>query len=211
MCIRAHCALASCAPVKSNVMPLKRPPLKRVALLLLTVAPVVAWALVKPVRVVLPELAGVSCVSSAICTDDLSRLPQAQELYSEAISFVSSGVAQVHGTPRIIFCANQDCADRFGLGARSAVTVGTVGTVIGPKAWKPFYVRHELIHYLQAQKLGVLPLLVKPSWYVEGMAYGLSQDPRVPLAEPLESYRSTFTAWYVSVGKEQLWSQAPKW
>jgi hypothetical protein len=126
------------------------------ALLLFTVVPALAWAVVKPVRVVLPELSGVSCVSGAICTDDLSQLPQAQELYAEAISFVNLRVGQVEGTPRIIFCARQDCADRFGLGARSAVTLGTAGTVIGPRAWKPFYVRHELIHYVQAQKLGYL-------------------------------------------------------
>jgi hypothetical protein len=68
--------------------------------------------------------------------------------------------------------------------------------VIGPRAWKPFYVRHELIHYSQAERLGTLSLLLKPQWFVEGMAYALSQDPRAPLAEPFESYRRSFLAWY---------------
>jgi hypothetical protein len=105
----------------------------------------------------------------------------------------------------VTFCSSQACADYFGLGARSAVTLGTIGTVIGPRAWKAYYVRHELIHYLQARELGVPQLLLKPSWFVEGMAYGLSEDPRAPLAQPFETYRTEFFAWYKSVGKERLW------
>ncbi len=191
-------------------MSLKRPPIKRLALLLVTVVPALAWAVVKPVRVVWPEFAGVTCVSETICVDDPSQVQQAQALYSEAVAFVSRDVAAVEGAARVIFCATQACADGFGLGARSAVTVGTLGSVIGPKAWKPFYVRHELIHYVQGKTLGVIPLLMKPAWFVEGMAYGLSQDPRRPLAEPFESQRAKFIAWYKGVGKEQLWFEGHK-
>jgi hypothetical protein len=186
-------------------MPLKRPPLRRVALLLLTVVPALAWAVVKPVRVLLPEWNGVTCVTSTICVDDASKTAEARALYNEAAGFVSATVASVSDEPRFVFCSSQACAERFGLGARSAVTLGTAGTVIGPRAWKPYYVRHELIHYVQAKQLGVLPLLAKPSWFVEGMAYGLSEDPRAPLAEPFEGYRRAFFQWYKSVGKERLW------
>jgi hypothetical protein len=194
----------------SNVMRLKRPSVKRLALLLVTVVPALAWAVVRPVRVVLPELAGVTCISETICVDDRSQTERAQALYSEAVSFVNRDVSEVEGAPRVIFCATQACGDSFGLGARSAVTLGTVGTVVGPNAWKSYYVRHELIHYVQGKKLGVLSLLLKPSWFVEGMAYGLSQDPRSPLAEPFEGYRSTFIAWYKEVGKAQMWSAGAK-
>ncbi|MBX3656168.1 MAG: hypothetical protein KF686_18475 [Ramlibacter sp.] len=191
-------------------MRFERPPLKRLALLLVTVVPALAWALVKPVRVVLPELAGVTCVSATICVDDLSQVPRAQALYSEAVAYVSGNVAPVDGDPRVIFCSTQACANGFGLGARSAVTLGTLATVVGPHAWKPYYVRHELIHYVQGRALGVVPLLLKPSWFVEGMAYGLSQDPRSPLAEPFESDRAKFFAWFKGVGKEKLWAEGAK-
>jgi hypothetical protein len=191
-------------------MRLKRPSLKRVALLLVTVVPALAWAVVKPVRVIFPELAGVSCVSQAICIDDPAQMKQAEALYVEAVNFVGTRVAPVEQTPRVIFCAEKACADSFGLGARSAVTFGTAGTVIGPKAWKTFYVRHELIHYVQTKRFGSIHLFFKPSWFVEGMAYALSEDPRVPLAEPFEGYRSTFLGWYKMVGKEHLWSEAAK-
>jgi hypothetical protein len=88
------------------------------------------------------------------------------------------------------------------------VTLGTWGTVIGPKAWTDYYVRHELIHHLQGQRLGVLNTLLKPPWFVEGMAYALSGDPRAPLAEPFEGYRRTFSAWMDAVDKGKLWENA---
>jgi hypothetical protein len=189
---------------------LEHPPLKRLALVVIVVIPLLAWFIVKPVRVVLPKFAGVTCVSTLLCLDDPSRSEEARALVLEAMSFVGSEVAEVQGSPKFIFCASQECADRFGLGPRQAVTMGTYGTVIGPRAWTPSYVRHELIHYVQARKLGVLTLLTKPTWFVEGMAYALSGDPRDRLAEPFDGYRKRFFAWYRAVGKELLWREAEK-
>ncbi|RYF30624.1 MAG: hypothetical protein EOO23_04730 [Comamonadaceae bacterium] len=186
-------------------MPLKKPPLKRLALILFAIVPALAWAVVKPVRLLAPEWGDITCTSSTVCVEDLSKTADAVALYAEAIAFVSETVSPVPGQPRVTFCSSQTCADYFGLGTRSAVTLGTVGTVIGPRAWKPYYVRHELIHYLQARELGVPQLLLKPSWFVEGMAYGLSEDPRTPLVQPFESYRSEFLAWYKCVRSERVW------
>jgi hypothetical protein len=186
-------------------MPLKQPSLKRLALILFAIVPALAWAIVKPVRVLAPEWGGVTCTSATVCVDDLSKRAEAEALYAGAVAFVGEKVSPIPGRPRVTFCSSQACADYFGLGARSAVTLGTIGTVIGPRAWKAYYVRHELIHYLQARELGVPQLLLKPSWFVEGMAYGLSEDPRAPLAQPFETYRTEFFAWYKSVGTERLW------
>lgn len=196
---------------RSKLLPrLRLPSWKRLALLLLVVAPVAAWALVKPVRVLVPGIGGTTCVSETVCVDDLSRADEAKRLYAEAVGFVSDKVAPVHGQPKVVFCSTQACADAYGLGRRSAVTVATVGSVIGPKAWRDYYVRHELIHYVQADRLGALTLFVKPSWFVEGMAYGLSQDPRTPLAEPFEGYRAEFMAWYGAIDKDKLWNEVDK-
>jgi hypothetical protein len=115
----------------------------------------------------------------------------------------ASGVQLVQ--PWVVFCAQAACAEQFGLGTRSAVTVGTVGTVIGPKAWQPYYVRHELIHQLQAEQLGSVLLLLKPTWLIEGMAYALSDDPRPQLVEPWQAHRARFLAWYAHAA---LWDRA---
>jgi hypothetical protein len=42
------------------------------------------------------------------------------------------------------------------------------------------------------------------------MAYSLSQDPRNPLPEPLEGYRSRFEAWLERVGPAGLWEEAER-
>lgn len=180
----------------------------RLALLLLVVVPVAAWALVKPVRVIAPGLVGLDCAQdSPVCVEDPARNAEARQLVADGMAFVASHIAPVEGAPRFVFCSTQACADSFGLGARSAVTAGTWGTVIGPRAWAPHYVRHELIHHLQGQRLGLLPRLFKPTWWVEGMAYALSEDPRTPLAEPWEGHRREFNAWYALVGADQLWDE----
>ena len=186
------------------------PPLKRLSVLLLIVVPVLAWLIVGPVRVIAPTLVGINCPSSTVCVDDVTQFQTATQLYSEAVNFVSGNVGQIKGAPKVIFCSTQACADSFGLGARSAVTLGEFGTVISPRAWKPYYVRHEMIHYLEGEQIGVLWLLFKPSWFVEGMAYALSEDPRKPLVEPYEGYRTQFLSWYSKIDKQALWLEAGK-
>lgn len=189
-------------------MRMKFPPLTRLLLVLLVGVPLAAWAFVKPVRVVAPALLGFHCSGHGVCVETEAHRPQAQRLYDEAMSFVAGNVGPVGGAPRFIFCSNEACATSFGLGQRSAVTVGTVGSVIGPRAWTAYYVRHELIHHVQAQQFDTLPLLLKPAWLTEGMAYSLSQDPRTALMEPFQGYRQQFEAWYATVGKSALWQQA---
>jgi hypothetical protein len=55
--------------------------LKRLLLVGMLCAPVAAWAFFKPVRVVAPELAGISCLNDTLCTDDVSRYQEAAKLY----------------------------------------------------------------------------------------------------------------------------------
>jgi hypothetical protein len=59
--------------------------LKRLLLIGLLCAPVAAWAFFKPVRVIIPEWAGLSCVNDSLCIDDISRSQEAALLYDEAL------------------------------------------------------------------------------------------------------------------------------
>ncbi|MDD4913066.1 MAG: hypothetical protein PHP57_12290 [Sideroxydans sp.] len=182
--------------------------MKRFLLIAVLLIPVAAWAFIKPVRVVAPELVGISCGSEFVCTDDASRYQEAAALYDEALHFIGSAVGSIEKPPRVIFCSTDECFQSFGLGKRSAATIGTFGIVISPRAWKPFYVRHEMIHHLQNKRLGMIKMWRAPQWFVEGMAYSLSEDPRPKLSEPFEHYRSQFKDWYTQVGKELLWTKA---
>lgn len=181
----------------------------RLLLLLLALGvPLAAWALVKPVRTMVPEIEGVSCVER-VCVDDESRRAEALALYREATQFVQSSLGPLQKLPRAIFCSTRACSQKFGATRAHAYTMGTFAIVIGNRAWHAYYVRHELIHHLQNERLGSLRnSFLMPIWFREGMAYSLSEDPRAPLAEPLQSYRAQFNDWLRRVGKDRLWQEA---
>ena len=172
--------------------------------------PIAAWALYKPTRVLAPELNGVSCVSNVICMDDVSRYEEAAGLYDEAYEFVTASVGAIETKPRVIFCASKACFQSFGYDKAAAHTVGVLGIALAPRGWKNYYLRHEMIHHMQAERMGVLDQWLSPEWFKEGMAYSLGQDPRPNLSEPWQQYRSDFETWYQTVGKERLWEEACK-
>ena len=184
--------------------------LKRVALVALLCVPFAAWAFYKPVRLLAPSLAGVSCITDEICTDAPSRIRDATGLYEHALEFVEAKAGRIKSRPHVIFCESEACAQSFCLGRSTAKTTGPLGTVFGPRAWEPYYVRHEFIHHLQNERLGMYRFHRGPEWFIEGMAYSLSEDPRIELAQPFQQYRSQFDAWFRSVGKEHVWEQARK-
>ena len=179
---------------------------KHIILFGLIITPAVVWAAFKPVRVLAPELvSGITCKSEVICLDDVSRYPEAIKLYDEAVEFVVSTVGKIEKKPRVIFCSSQPCFKSFGFNKASAQTIGKSGIVISPKGWKYYYLRHEIIHYLQAEKMGVISQWRSPDWYIEGMAYLLSEDPREKLSKSHQEYREMFSKWYETVGNKRLW------
>lgn len=170
----------------------------------LIVLPVGAFAFVKPVRVVAPEWAGVTCISPQVCVENLGREAEAQRLYRDAARNVQTDLSPFHHLPRVIFCTTPRCFAWFGGGKDAARTVLTLGIVVGPRGWQDYYVRHEMIHHWQAEQLGWVDQWRLPTWLREGMAYAMSGDPRHPLAEPLETYRARFLAWNAARGARPL-------
>jgi len=174
--------------------------------IILIILQLALWFFFKPIRVVTPELNGLFCKEKNFCIDDVEHLDDAVALYNESLLFVKNNIGEITKEPRMIFCSTKSCSDSFGLGRRSAIQL-PIGIVIGPRAWKRYYISHELIHQLQQQKFGALYYYKKPQWYLEGMAYLLSDDPRELLGGPLQGYRTEFQKWYESVGKENLWTE----
>jgi len=109
----------------------------RIILTIILLSPAIVWAYYKPVRVLAPELvSGITCKSSVICLDDVSRYSEAIKLYNEANEFVISSIGKIKQKPRIIFCSTESCFNSFGFNKSSASTVGTSGIVISPRGWK---------------------------------------------------------------------------
>jgi hypothetical protein len=157
--------------------------------------PVSAFAFYKPIRGLIPEAFGVSCVKN-ICVDDNKNADVARALFNSAKQYLAETHGLIIGEPKIIFCSTETCQRTFGLGNRAGYTLGSFGITIAPRGWKEFYVAHELIHDWQSENFGSLALLTGDKWLIEGMAYALSNDPRNELHEPFESYRQKFIAWH---------------
>jgi hypothetical protein len=183
--------------------------LKRIFFLAALCMPLVLWAFFKPMRVVAPELAGVICVNESICVDDLRRADEATKLYAEAVSFVEASVGRLDSRPRAIFCSSFECSKSFGFGSNSAYNVETWGVVVSYRGRKDYYVRHELIRHLQNEHLGSMNAWIHtPKWFLEGMAYSLSEDPRKPLSEPLQSYRARYEEWVKKI--KHFWAETAR-
>ena len=189
---------ASCQDYEPLTMRFKPPPHRFVwpcgASLLI---PAAAWALVKPVRVVAPSWAGVSCPSQGVHRD-ASRLADAQALHAEAVEFVGRNLAPIAGVPRVIFCASDACAESFGLGERSAVTVATVATVIEPRAWQaPTCGTNSSIRCRRSN----LPWSASCQADLVHRRHGLllSRDPRA-LRRAAAKNRQRFDAWFPVLG-----------
>jgi len=179
-----------------------------VTLLAATLVPVLAATAYPPFRRLAPIAYGLVCRAD-LCAEDKVSLSQAEPLYAEARAFIESKVAPLSEPRQVIFCSSDTCAQYFGLsGRRVGQTTGPLGSVIGPTGWTPYIVRHELIHQLQNQTLGTYRIFTGPDWFLEGMAYAWSDDPRQELREPWQTYRHKFIAWSSSVPRQELWASA---
>jgi hypothetical protein len=163
---------------------------------ILLLLPISALAVFKPVRVLIPEAFGVHCNQQKLCVDDFARLAAAESLLNDSKSYLAAQWGLSIDEPKIIFCSTEHCRSAFGLSNKAGFTLGSFAIAIAPRAWQPHYVAHELIHHWQADQFGSLALLSGEQWLIEGMAYALSNDPRVVLHEPFESYRQRFNDWY---------------
>lgn len=175
------------------------------ACLLATSMPVVAWALFKPIRILAPQLNGVSCVG-AICVDRLSALPVARQLHADAMAAVAAKLRPLELPPRTVFCSTAACYRDFG-GAGRGITVFHLGVVIAPESWQSYLVEHEFIHMLQAQELGLRGRERTPAWFKEGMPFFVSAPPAFDLPDYARPLVEQYSEWEQRVGRDQVWAE----
>lgn len=177
--------------------------------LALVAIPAGAWFLFKPIRALVPELANVRCYQGGVCVDDPVRLAEAQALRTQASAFVEHAVGSVEHEPKVIFCATATCERWFGFNGNTAYSLGNRAVVVSTHGWQRHFIQHELIHCVQVERIGGLRMwLSTPTWFIEGMAYSMSEDPRRPLMEPWEEYRARYERWAAGASIKELWSLA---
>ncbi len=178
-------------------------------LLALIALPIVTAGCVKPLRVLTPELFGMTCATDRICVEDPTTFDRARVLRNDAVTFVQNRFGPLEKMPKVLFCASKECFSTFGHPEFAAQHVaGTGTTVINEIGWHDYILRHEMIHQWQQEQFGLLPYASGlPRWYIEGMAYELSEDPRTTIPNiAAQGFREEFKAW-VAAGND--WRQPP--
>jgi len=97
------------------------------ALLVIISIPTAAFSFYKPSRIVAPEVFGMHCLKGSICVEDLATINIASDLVLTSVDEMQKDYSLVINAPRIVFCSTEKCTNRFGLGRRAAITIGTFG------------------------------------------------------------------------------------
>ena len=150
------------------------------------------FTIAKPTKIVYPQVAGVTCVETWLCIDNLDRINEARTLYDNALQSLEVKLSQFVNRPKVVFCSTQACFADFGFKKPAAASIAGFGVVVAPRGWTQYYVEHEMIHQWQSENFGFINVLMAPEWLKEGMAYSVSDDPREQLDEPFQSFRQEY-------------------
>jgi hypothetical protein len=179
------------------------------AVLFVVLAPVGVWFVFKHVRIVAPELNGMTC-RGAICVEDVSSLSRATQLHRDAMLQVAAKLAPLSAPPRTVFCSTRACYHAFGGGMERGATILNLGVILPPESWVAHIVEHEFIHMLQAQELGLLGRQLTPDWFKEGMPFSISDPPAYDLPAYAKPLVAQYKAWEERVGRKNVWREAGK-
>jgi hypothetical protein len=180
-----------------------------VAVAVVLAAPALAWATFKPVRILAPELNGVSC-RGRVCVEDPSRFAKAEALQRAALVQVGHKLVPLRRPPLTVFCSSRACYRSFGGGMERGATLFDWGVILPPESWVPHIVEHEYIHMLQAQELGLIGRQRTPEWFKEGMPFFVSDPPGYDLPDYARPLATRYAAWERVVGRRYVWKAAAK-
>ena len=176
-------------------------------LTLVLAAPALAWAAFKPVRILAPELNGVTCRGS-VCVEDASAFARAARLQRHAVAEVGRKLVALEHAPLTVFCSTRRCYRAFGGGMERGATLFDWGVILPPESWVPHIVEHEYIHMLQAQQLGLAGRERTPAWFKEGMPFLVSGPPAYDLPAYARPLAARYRAWEQQVGRNGVWEAA---
>lgn len=176
-------------------------------LALVLAAPPLAWAAFKPVRILAPELNGVTCHGS-VCVEKAPELARAVQLHRDAVAEVSRKLVALEQPPLTIFCSSRECYHSFGGGMERGATLFNWGVILPPESWVPHIVQHEYIHMLQAQQLGLVGRQQTPAWFKEGMPFFVSEPPAYDLPAYARPLVARYQSWEQEIGRKNVWQAA---
>jgi hypothetical protein len=138
-----------------------------------------------------PTLAAIACprcfgfapladglyVESAMTDDDRAKLIAAR---TEGEKKVSDFYGELRTAPTMLACATRACADRLGSGNSKGAAYLSIGLRLSPDGLDPVIIAHERAHVELHGRIGLLNFWTGaiPTWFDEGLAVVVSDDPR---------------------------------
>lgn len=136
-------------------------------------------------------------LAALVCPRCFGFAPHAENLYVES-SMADETRAQLAATlaearrraggfygrlqtaPRVLACATRGCVDRLGGGGAKGAAYLTFGLWLAPDGIDPAVITHELSHIELHGRIGLLNFWTGaiPTWFDEGLAAVVADDPR---------------------------------
>lgn len=183
--------------------------LKLACVALVLATPALGWAAFKPIRILAPELNGVSC-RARVCVENASQFALVAQIQRDAVAQVGRKLVPLEQAPLTIFCSTRQCYRSFGGGAERGATLFNWGVILPPESWVPHIVQHEYIHMLQAQELGLIGRQRTPAWFKEGMPFFVSGPPDDDLPAYARPLAARYAEWERQTGRKNVWKAAAK-
>ncbi|SLN29335.1 hypothetical protein AQS8620_00901 [Aquimixticola soesokkakensis] len=98
-----------------------------------------------------------------------------------AVAAIEPVVGAAYVPARVLVCFTEGCNGLMGGTSTIGMTYGTRLIYLPPQGYRPEIMRHELVHAVLHQKVGLRRSFSIPAWVDEGLAVYVSADPRVDL------------------------------
>jgi len=136
---------------------------------------------IKGTKLWAPEWFDMEPIASRVFVD--KEMPPAQrkralELVAESEQRLVRYYGNVASTPKLFFCSTETCFRSFGGSTNRAKTFGDYGSLFSPRGLSVPILSHERSHSeLYSRTGGFLTMRRVPSWFDEGLAVAVSEEP----------------------------------
>jgi hypothetical protein len=136
---------------------------------------------IKGTKLWAPEWFDMEPIATRVFVD--KEMPPAQrkralELVAESEQRLVRYYGNVASTPKLFFCSTETCFRSFGGSTNRAKTFGDYGSLFSPRGLSVPILSHERSHSeLYSRTGGFLTMRRVPSWFDEGLAVAVSEEP----------------------------------
>jgi hypothetical protein len=191
--------------------------------LIIAAAALTLWAQPVFAALLCPTCFGFERLSKAVYVErSMSDAERAQ--FSQAMAEGTKRVERFYGeltaAPVVLACVTDACAQRLGSGNSRGAAYLTMALRLAPLGLNPVIIAHERSHIELHRRLGLWKFITGavPSWFDEGVAVVVSDDPRYLrpavdgdrcLVKPRTPLPQTLAAWLRMAGQQHdLYAQA---